>query len=161
MTTRQFGSGSLETVVRNVGTTSMAQCSHWNAIYMSIHWQDCNGKKDWQRSCCKQVGKKYPAVNVSMTPTSSTLFLSVCRRPENGWNRKIASWSYEMNSHSGKCVERHRELAHKSVEHLSTVSTLCMGDHQFTIDDFETVGELVDVLKWKNMLVPRPKGCRD
>ena len=61
-------SGSLETVVQNIGITSMTQCFHWNAIYKAIRWQDCDGKEDRQKSLCKKKGKKYPAGNVFMFP---------------------------------------------------------------------------------------------
>ena len=50
-----------------------------------------------------------------------------------------------MKGHAEKCSERYCELAQKSVDQLSKVSTLCMDDHQFTKDDFEIVGELSDV----------------
>ena len=50
-----------------------------------------------------------------------------------------------MTGHAGKCVEGFCELAHKSVDQLHKVSTLCMDDHQFTKDHFEIVGELSDV----------------
>ena len=30
----------------------------------------------------------------------------------------IIAWSCEMQSHARKCVERHRELAHKTVDQL-------------------------------------------
>ena len=41
---QQSGSGSLETVVRHIGKTSMTQWSHQIAICMTIHWQACYGK---------------------------------------------------------------------------------------------------------------------
>ena len=69
----------LETVVRNIGITSMTQWSqwpHWNAIYVAIHWQDCYGKEDWKRSCCKKVGTNTPVGNVFVF-TDRLNFLSV------------------------------------------------------------------------------------
>ena len=50
-----------------------------------------------------------------------------------------------MKGHAEKCLERYCDLAHKSMEHLSKVSTPCMDDHHFTKDDFNIVGELADV----------------
>ena len=35
----QVKSGFLETVARNIGITSMTQCSHQNEIFLDIHWQ--------------------------------------------------------------------------------------------------------------------------
>ena len=59
--------------------------------------------------------------------------------------RKLVSWSSDMHGHAEKCVGRGCELAHKSVGHLSRVSTPCLYDHQFTKDDFDIVGKVADV----------------
>ena len=50
-----------------------------------------------------------------------------------------------MKGHAEKCVGRCAELAHKSVDQVSKVSTSRMDDHQLPNDDFEIVGELADV----------------
>ena len=42
-----------------------------------------------------------------------------------------------MKDHGHKCVECYGELAHKYVDQMSKVSTLCLDDHLFTKDDFE------------------------
>ena len=42
-----------------------------------------------------------------------------------------ASWSYDMEGHAKKCVERYCELANKTTEQLNKVATPCMDDHQF------------------------------
>ena len=41
------------------------------------------------------------------------------------------AWSYGMEGHARKCVERCCELATKRVEQLYKVSTPCFDDHQF------------------------------
>ena len=43
----------------------------------------------------------------------------------------IFSWSYDMEGHAQKCVERYCELAHKTTQQLYEVATPCMYDHQF------------------------------
>ena len=50
-----------------------------------------------------------------------------------------------MKRHAETSVERYCELAHKSVDQSSKVSALCTDDHQFTEDDLDIVGDLVDV----------------
>ena len=40
------------------------------------------------------------------------------------------TWSYDMESHAKKCVDRYCELANKTVENLYKVLTLCLDDHQ-------------------------------
>ena len=43
----------------------------------------------------------------------------------------ISSWSYDMEGHAKKCVERYCELANKTTQQLYKVATPCMDDHQF------------------------------
>ena len=46
-------------------------------------------------------------------------------------NLRISSWSYDMEGHAKKCVERYCELADKSTLQLYKVSTPCIDDHHF------------------------------
>ena len=43
-------------------------------------------------------------------------------------NLSISSWSYDMEGHAKKCVERYCELANKTTQQLYKVSTLCIDD---------------------------------
>ena len=52
------------------------------------------------------------------------------------------SWSYDMEGHAKKCVERYCELANKTTEHLYKVATPCMDDHQLREEEKGSVGEL-------------------
>ena len=54
----------------------------------------------------------------------------------------ISSWSYHMEGHVKKCVERYCELANKTTQQLYKVTTPCMDDHQFKEEEDESVGEL-------------------
>ena len=56
----------------------------------------------------------------------------------------ISSWSYDMEGHAKKCVERFCELANKATQ-LYKVATPCMYDHQFKEEENETVGEMYTV----------------
>ena len=47
-----------------------------------------------------------------------------------------------MDGHAQKCVEPYCKLAHKKVEQLYTVSSPCLDDHQFKLEELEPVGEL-------------------
>ena len=42
----------------------------------------------------------------------------------------ISSWSYDMEGHAKKCVERYCEFANKTTQFYK-VATPCMDDHQF------------------------------
>ena len=60
---------------------------------------------------------------------------------------RISSWSYDMEGHAKKCVERYCELANKTTQQLYKVSTPCIDDHHFKEEELKSVGELS-----KNML---------
>ena len=55
---------------------------------------------------------------------------------------RISSWSYDMEGHAKKCVERYCELANKSTQQLYKVSTPCIDDHHFKEEEMKSVGEL-------------------
>ena len=55
-----------------------------------------------------------------------------------------SSWSYDMEGHAKKCVERYCELASKTTQQFCNVATRCMDDHQFK-EENESVGELSTV----------------
>ena len=57
-------------------------------------------------------------------------------------NLPISSWSYDMEGHAKKCVERYCELANKSTQQLYKVSTPCIDDHHFKEEETKSVGEL-------------------
>ena len=60
-------------------------------------------------------------------------------------NLRISSWSYDMESHAKKCVERYCELANKSTQQLYKVSTPCIDDHHYKEEEMKSVGELSQV----------------
>ena len=60
-------------------------------------------------------------------------------------NFRTSSWSYDMEGHAKKCVERYCELANKTTQQLYLVSTLCIDDHHFKEEELKSVGELSKV----------------
>ena len=60
-------------------------------------------------------------------------------------NLRISSWSYDMEGHAKKCVERYCELANKTTQQLYKVSTPCIDDHHFKEEELKSVGELLNV----------------
>ena len=60
-------------------------------------------------------------------------------------NFSISSWSYDMEGHAKKCVERYCELANKTAQQLYKVSTPCTDDHHFKEEELTSVGELSQV----------------
>ena len=57
----------------------------------------------------------------------------------------VSSWSYDMEGHAKKCVERYCEVANKTTQQLYKVATPCMDDHQFKEEENGSVGELSKV----------------
>ena len=66
-----------------------------------------------------------------------------------GWAKlhaKTETWSYEMEGHAQKCMERYRELANKKwTEQLYKVSSPCLDDHQIKKEELESIGEFSEV----------------
>ena len=60
-------------------------------------------------------------------------------------NMTVSSWSYDMEGHAKKCVERYCELANKTAQQLYKVSTPCLDDHHFKEEELKSVGELSKV----------------
>ena len=60
-------------------------------------------------------------------------------------NFRISSWSYDMEGHAKKCVERYCELAIRTTQQLYKVSTPCIDDHHFKEEEMKSVGELSEV----------------
>ena len=52
-------------------------------------------------------------------------------------NLRISSWSYDMEGHAKKCVERYCELANKTTQQLYKVSTPCIDDHHFKEEEMK------------------------
>ena len=57
----------------------------------------------------------------------------------------MSSWSYDMEGHAKKCVERYCELANRTTQQLYKVSTPCIDDHHFKEEELKSVGELSNV----------------
>ena len=60
-------------------------------------------------------------------------------------NLRISSWSYDMEGHAKKCVERYCELANKTTQQLYKVSTPCIEDHHVEEEELKCVGVLSKV----------------
>ena len=52
-------------------------------------------------------------------------------------NFRISSWSYDMEGHAKKCVERYCEQSNKTT--LNKVSTLYIDDHYFEEEEVKIV----------------------
>ena len=94
-----------------------------------------------QRQCeiSKDIVDKYRTMFESRISTGETEKLPCSE------NLCISSWSYDMERHAKKCVERYCELANKTTQQLYKVSTPCIDDHHFKEEELKSVGELSKV----------------
>ena len=95
-----------------------------------------------QRQCqvSKDIVDNYRAVKESRTSAGRTEKLPYSE------NLRISSWSYGMEDHAKKCVERYCESANKTTQQLYKVSTPCIDDHHFKEEkEMKSVGELSQV----------------
>ena len=56
---------------------------------------------------------------------------------------QTVAWSYDMEGHAQKCVERCCELANKKVEQLYKVSTPCLDDHEFKKEELARISWII------------------
>ena len=72
---------------------------------------------------------------------------------------KITAWSYGMEGHAEKCVERYCALARKDVSSLQQVATPCIDDHLVPPEDHETTRELSALCPWSTELNEEQEEC--
>ena len=58
-------------------------------------------------------------------------------------NLRISWWSYDMEGHAKKCVERYCELANRTTQQLYKVSTPCIDDHHFKEEELKICRRIV------------------
>ena len=94
-----------------------------------------------QRHCeiSKDIADNYRAMFESRISAGGTE-----KFPCSG-NLRISSWSFDMEGHAKKCVERYCELANRTTQQLYKVSTPCIDDHHFKEEEMKSVGELSQV----------------
>ena len=94
-----------------------------------------------QRQCerCKEVVDNFRTMFESRISAGATEKLPCSE------NLSISSWSYDMEGHAKKCVERYCEVANKTTQQLYKVSILCFDDHHFKERELKSVGDLLKV----------------
>ena len=100
-------------------------------VYLGCTQEKCEISKD--------IVDKYRAMLESRISAARTEKLPYSE------NFRISSWSYDMEGHAKKCVERYCELANRTTQQLYKVSTPCIDDHHFKDEESKYVGELSQV----------------
>ena len=91
---------------------------------------------------CEKL-EKIPAWDITKVRNKSEVIDEA--RTKCSENMCISSWSYDVEGHAQKCVERYCELANKTTQQLYKVSTPCIDDHHFEEEELKSVGELSQV----------------
>ena len=94
-----------------------------------------------QRQC--EISKDI--VDNYRTMFESRIFAGATETSPCSENLRVSSWSYDMEGHAKKCVERYCELANTTTQQLYKVSTPCIDDHHFKEEELKSVGELSQV----------------
>ena len=100
-------------------------------VYMGCTQRQCEINKDIDYNYRTMFESRIPAWAPEKIPCSDNL--------------RISSWSYDMEGHAKKCVERYCEVANKTTQQLYKVSTPCIDDHHFKEEELKSVGELSKV----------------
>ena len=93
----------------------------------------------------RQCEKSKDVVDNHRTMFESRISAGATEKLPCSENIRISSWSYDMEGHAKKCVERYCELANRTTQQLFKVSTPCIDDHHFKEEETKSVGELSEV----------------
>ena len=97
-------------------------------VYLGCTQRQCEIRKDIVDNCRTMFESRISAEGTEKLPYSENL--------------RISSWSYDMEGHAKKCVERYCESANRTTQQLYKVSTPCIDDHHFKEEELKSVGEL-------------------
>ena len=100
-------------------------------VYLGCTQRQCEMSKDIVDNYRNMFESRISAVRTEKLPFSENL--------------RVSSWSYDMEGHAKKCVERYCEFANKTTQQLYKVSTPCIYDHHFKEEAMKSVGELSQV----------------
>ena len=106
-------------------------------VYLGCTQRECQISKDIVHNCRSMFESRISAGAMGQFPGTKAT-----EKPDA---EAISLWSYDMECHAKKCVERHFELANKTTEQFFKVATPCMDDHQSKEEEFGSVGELSTV----------------
>ena len=99
----------------------------------------------WTQRQCKpnqNIMEKYSKMFESGKYAGATEKLPVWEKKPHA---KTVAWSYDMEGHARKCVERYCELANKKAEQIFKVSSPCLDNHQFKLEELQLIRELSQV----------------
>ena len=108
--------------------------SFLDRVYLGCTQRECQISKD--------IVDNYRTMFESRISVGATQKLLGLEKPD----ANLSTWSYDLEGHAKKCVERYCEQANKTTQQLYKVSTPCLDDHQFEEEYMGSVGELSKIL---------------
>ena len=105
--------------------------SFFDHVYLGCIQRECETSKDIVENYRNMFESRISAGAKEKLPNSG--------RPD----ANIYTWSYDMEGHAKKCVERYCELANKTTQQLYKVTTPCTDYHQFVNSTLHTSHFLV------------------
>ena len=115
----------------------------WKLLNTEVDFGDTTSFLDHLYLGCTQ---RHCEISKDIVDNYTTMFesrISAGRKEKLSFpqNLRISSWSYDMEGHAKKCVERCCELANKTTQQLCKVSTPYIDDHYFKEQEMKSGGE--------------------
>ena len=105
--------------------------SFFDHVYLGCTQRECQISKD--------IVVQYRSMFESRISAGATEKLPETKATGKLDAETISSWSYDMEGHAKKCVERYCEFANKSTQQFFKVATPCMDDHHFKEEELKIV----------------------
>ena len=119
----------------------------WKLLNKEVDLEEPTSFLDHEYLGCtqRQCERSKDIVDNNRTMFESRISAGATEKLPCSENMRISSWSYDMEVHAKKRVERYCELANKTTQQLYRVSTPCIVDHHFKEEELKSVGELSHV----------------
>ena len=106
-------------------------------VYLGCTQRQCELSKDIVDNYRAMFEPRISAGGTEKLPYSENFCISS--------NLRISSWSYDVEGHAKKCMERYCELPNKTTPQLYKVSTPCIDYHHFKDKEMKSVGEWTQI----------------
>ena len=93
-------------------------------VYLGCTQRQCEISKDVVDNCRTMFESRISADRAKRLPFPQNL--------------RTSSWSYDMEGHAKKSVERYGELANRTTQQLYKVSTPCIDDHHLKEEEMKS-----------------------
>ena len=117
----------------------------WKLLSKQVDLGEPTSFLDVYLGCTQRQCQKQSTVDNYRTMFESRISAGGTEKLPYSENHRISSWSYDMEGHAKKCVERYCEMANRTTQQLFKVSTPCIDDHHFKEEEIKFVGELSQV----------------